>query len=152
MENFNALESLKTDFGMKDWDKEAKEGYKQSNLEDQCTHRYVIHIDIYTYIYYILLQSYYMYTKENICIYDRYKIYIEGWAWSVSEKYIMACDSMTLYMKPRFYDFFIRGMVPLQHFWPINDQSKCSSLKFAVQWGNNNTIQVLLQFSPLLFL
>lgn len=30
---------LKTNCGMKDWDKEAKEGYKQSNLEDQCTHR-----------------------------------------------------------------------------------------------------------------
>ncbi|XP_038906931.1 protein O-glucosyltransferase 1-like isoform X1 [Benincasa hispida] len=94
---------------VQDWDKESKEGYKQSNLEDQCTHRY--------------------------------KIYIEGWAWSVSEKYIMTCDSMTLYMKPRFYDFFIRGMLPLQHFWPINDQSKCPSLKFGVQWGNNNTNQ-----------
>lgn len=94
---------------IQDWDKESKEGYKQSNLEDQCTHRY--------------------------------KIYIEGWAWSVSEKYIMACDSMTMYMKPRFFDFFVRGMLPLQHFWPINDQSKCPSLKFGVQWGNNNTNQ-----------
>lgn len=97
-------------FCSKDWDKESKEGYKQSNLEDQCTHRY--------------------------------KIYIEGWAWSVSEKYIMSCDSMTLYVKPRFFDFFIRGMLPLQHFWPINDRSKCSSLKFAVEWGNNHTNQV----------
>lgn len=95
---------------VQDWDKESKEGYKQSNLEDQCTHRY--------------------------------KIYIEGWAWSVSEKYIMACDSMTMYVKPRFYDFFIRGMIPLQHFWPINaHQSKCSSLKFGVQWGNSHTHQ-----------
>ncbi|XP_022964398.1 O-glucosyltransferase rumi homolog [Cucurbita moschata] len=92
-----------------DWDKESKEGYKQSNLEDQCTHRY--------------------------------KIYIEGWAWSVSEKYIMSCDSMTLYVKPRFFDFFVRGMLPLQHFWPINDRSKCCSLKFGVEWGNNHTNQ-----------
>ncbi|XP_022156143.1 O-glucosyltransferase rumi homolog [Momordica charantia] len=92
---------------IQDWDKESKAGYKQSNLEDQCTHRY--------------------------------KIYIEGWAWSVSEKYIMACDAVTLYVKPRYFDFFIRGMVPLEHFWPITDQSKCSSLKFAVQWGNNHT-------------
>ncbi|KAH8488637.1 hypothetical protein Peur_059713 [Populus x canadensis] len=69
----------------------------------------------------------------------RYKIYIEGWAWSVSEKYILACDSVTLYVRPRYHDFFIRGMVPLQHYWPIRDNSKCTSLKFAVEWGNNHT-------------
>ncbi|XP_004510813.2 uncharacterized protein [Cicer arietinum] len=69
----------------------------------------------------------------------RYKIYIEGWAWSVSEKYILACDAMTLYVKSNFYDFFIRGMVPLQHYWPIRDHNKCTSLKFAVEWGNNHT-------------
>ncbi|CAJ2657799.1 unnamed protein product [Trifolium pratense] len=68
----------------------------------------------------------------------RYKIYIEGWAWSVSEKYILACDSMTLYVRPNFYDFFIRGMDPLQHYWPIRDNSKCTSLKFAVEWGNKH--------------
>ncbi|XP_007051850.2 PREDICTED: O-glucosyltransferase rumi homolog [Theobroma cacao] len=89
---------------IQDWTKESKHGYKQSNLEDQCTHRY--------------------------------KIYTEGWAWSVSEKYILACDSMTLYIRSRFYDFFIRGMMPLQHYWPIRENSKCTSLKFAVEWGN----------------
>ncbi|GAV76459.1 Glyco_transf_90 domain-containing protein [Cephalotus follicularis] len=92
---------------IQDWDRESKQGYKQSNLADQCNHRY--------------------------------KIYIEGWAWSVSEKYILACDSMTLFIKSHFYDFFIRGMEPLQHYWPIRDNSKCSSLKFAVEWGNNHT-------------
>ncbi|KAG6593673.1 Protein O-glucosyltransferase 1, partial [Cucurbita argyrosperma subsp. sororia] len=92
-----------------DWSKESRQGFKQSKLEDQCTHRY--------------------------------KIYIEGRAWSVSEKYIISCDSMTLYVKPKYFDFFIRGMVPLEHFWPINDQSKCHSLKFAVEWGNNHTNQ-----------
>ncbi|KAL3026802.1 hypothetical protein AAZX31_03G012600 [Glycine max] len=30
-------------------------------------------------------------------------------------------------------------MVPLEHYWPIRDNSKCRSLKFAVEWGNNNT-------------
>ncbi|XVE73885.1 hypothetical protein DITRI_Ditri11bG0154500 [Diplodiscus trichospermus] len=89
---------------IQDWGRESKQGFKQSNLEDQCTHRY--------------------------------KIYTEGWAWSVSEKYILACDSMTLYIRSRFYDFFMRGMVPLQHYWPIRENSKCSSLKFAVEWGN----------------
>ncbi|KAL6290247.1 hypothetical protein ACE6H2_007757 [Prunus campanulata] len=91
---------------IQNWEQESKQGYKDSNLENQCKHRY--------------------------------KIYIEGWAWSVSEKYIMACDSMTLYVRPRYYDFFMRGMEPLQHFWPIRDNSKCTSLKFAVEWGNNH--------------
>ncbi|VFQ75679.1 unnamed protein product [Cuscuta campestris] len=98
--NFNTL------LYVQDWKKEARRGYKQSSLGDQCTHRY--------------------------------KIYIEGWAWSVSEKYIMACDSPTLYVASRFHDFFVRGMVPLHHYWPINKTSKCKSLQFAVHWGNNN--------------
>ncbi|KAK8480582.1 hypothetical protein V6N13_132048 [Hibiscus sabdariffa] len=61
---------------VQDWGRETKQGFKQSNLEDQCTHR------------------------------------------------------------SSFYDFFIRGMVPLQHYWPIRDNGKCKSLKFAVDWGN----------------
>ncbi|XP_010523736.1 PREDICTED: O-glucosyltransferase rumi homolog isoform X2 [Tarenaya hassleriana] len=104
--NVSDREDWNTRLYIQDWDKETKEGFKSSNLENQCTHRY--------------------------------KIYIEGWAWSVSEKYIMACDSMTLYVRPRFYDFYIRGMMPLQHYWPIRDNSKCTSLKFAVHWGNNH--------------
>lgn len=56
----------------------------------------------------------------------------------------MACDSMTLYVKPRFYDFYIRGMMPLQHYWPIRDDSKCTSLKFAVHWGNTHVDKVHL--------
>ncbi|CAH2063256.1 unnamed protein product [Thlaspi arvense] len=90
-----------------DWDKEKELGFKSSNLEDQCTHRY--------------------------------KIYIEGRAWSVSKKYILACDSMALLIKPEFYDFFARSMVPLEHYWPIRSQENCGDLKFAVEWGNNNT-------------
>ncbi|GLT84584.1 hypothetical protein SLE2022_028050 [Rubroshorea leprosula] len=92
------------------WDKERREGFKESNLEDQCTHRY--------------------------------KIYIEGVAWSVSEKYILACDSMTLYVKSHFFDFFSRGLVPLQQYWPIRDDTKCPSLKFAVEWGNSHPDKV----------
>ncbi|XP_043715527.1 O-glucosyltransferase rumi homolog [Telopea speciosissima] len=69
----------------------------------------------------------------------RYKIYIEGWAWSVSEKYILACDSLTLMVRPRFYTFFSRGMLPMRHYWPIKDGDKCRSLKFAVEWSNNHT-------------
>ncbi|KAL0464778.1 UNVERIFIED_CONTAM: hypothetical protein Slati_0365400 [Sesamum latifolium] len=92
---------------VQDWIAESQKGYKQSNLGDQCTHRY--------------------------------KIYIEGWAWSVSEKYILACNSPTLLMTLRWYDFFIRGMIPQQHYWPVRENAKCRSLKFAVEWGNNYT-------------
>lgn len=89
-----------------DWVKEQNEGYKQSNLANQCIHRY--------------------------------KIYVEGSAWSVSEKYILACDSLTLLVKPKYYDFFTRGLMPMQHYWPIKDDDKCRSIKHAVDWGNSH--------------
>ncbi|KAI4371542.1 hypothetical protein MLD38_019764 [Melastoma candidum] len=92
---------------VQDWIQESKQGYQQSNLQDQCTHRY--------------------------------KVYVDGWAWSVSKKYIMACNSTTLLVTPRYYEFFTRGLLPLKHYWPIRENTKCTSLKFAVDWGNNNT-------------
>lgn len=69
----------------------------------------------------------------------RFKIYIEGVGWSVSEKYILACDSVTLLVKPHYYDFFTRGLMPMQHYWPIKNDDQCRSIKHAVDWGNNNT-------------
>ncbi|KAL1820103.1 hypothetical protein ACET3Z_014972 [Daucus carota] len=66
----------------------------------------------------------------------RYKIYIEGSAWSVSQKYILACDSVCLVVTPQYYDFYTRGLLPLQHYWPIRADDKCRSIKFAVEWGN----------------
>ncbi|KAG5230675.1 O-glucosyltransferase rumi [Salix suchowensis] len=90
-----------------DWIKESQQGYQQSNLANQCIHKF--------------------------------KIYIEGSAWSVSEKYILACDSVTLLVKPHYYDFFTRSLVPNQHYWPIKEDDKCRSIKFAVEWGNNHT-------------
>ncbi|KAG8475104.1 hypothetical protein CXB51_032025 [Gossypium anomalum] len=65
----------------------------------------------------------------------------KGSTWSVSKKYILACDSMTLMIKPRYFDFFSRSMMPMQHYWPIRRQDKCRDLKFAVEWGNNHTQQ-----------
>ncbi|KAL5565625.1 hypothetical protein UlMin_028789, partial [Ulmus minor] len=85
-------------------------------------------------------QGYKQSKLEDQCAH-RYKIYIEGWAWSVSEKYILACDSMTFFIRSYYHDFFVRGMIPLEHYWPIRDNSKCTSLKFAVDWGNNHTRQ-----------
>ncbi|KAL6903768.1 hypothetical protein ACP4OV_004581 [Aristida adscensionis] len=88
-----------------DWRKEAQEGFRESDLSKQCTHRY--------------------------------KIYIEGRGWSVSEKYILACDSVALVVRPRFHDFFSRGLAPLRHYWPVRGgRRKCRSIKFAVDWGN----------------
>ncbi|KAL1192125.1 hypothetical protein V5N11_020845 [Cardamine amara subsp. amara] len=75
---------------------------------------------------------------EDQCTY-RYKIYVEGRAWSVSEKYILACDSMTLLVKPFYFDFFTRSLVPMEHYWPIRSREKCGDIIFAVHWGNNNT-------------
>ncbi|XP_043715529.1 O-glucosyltransferase rumi homolog [Telopea speciosissima] len=89
-----------------DWIRESQEGFKQSDLSRQCTHRY--------------------------------KIYIEGSAWSVSEKYILACNSVTFLVKPRYYDFFTRNLQPIHHYWPIREDDKCRSIKFAVDWGNNH--------------
>lgn len=77
---------------------------------------------------------------HNSC---RYKIYIEGSAWSVSEKYILACDSVTLIVKPHYYDFFTRSLVPIHHYWPIKEDDKCRSIKFAVDWGNSHRHKVI---------
>uniref|UniRef100_A0A0C9QRZ5 TSA: Wollemia nobilis Ref_Wollemi_Transcript_12391_1949 transcribed RNA sequence n=1 Tax=Wollemia nobilis TaxID=56998 RepID=A0A0C9QRZ5_9CONI len=69
----------------------------------------------------------------------RYKIYVEGSAWSVSQKNILACDSTTLILKPQYYDFFSRRLIPLEHYWPVGLDHKCESIKVAVDWANNNT-------------
>lgn len=73
---------------------------------------------------------------------NRYKIYVEGLAWSVSQKYILACDSMALLVNPHYYDFFTRSLLPTVHYWPINENDKCKSIKFAVDWGNKNAKKV----------
>ncbi|KMT20628.1 hypothetical protein BVRB_1g006060 [Beta vulgaris subsp. vulgaris] len=70
----------------------------------------------------------------------RYKIYIEGIAWSVSEKYILACNSVALLVTPKWYEFFTRSLMPMKHYWPINPdpENLCKSIKFAVDWGNKH--------------
>lgn len=68
----------------------------------------------------------------------RYKIYVEGSAWSVSLKNILACDSPTLIVKPRYHDFFSRRLIPLEHYWPVGLDKQCESIKLAVDWGNNH--------------
>lgn len=73
----------------------------------------------------------------------RYKIYIEGNAWSVSLKNIMACDSPTLLITPQYYDFYSRGLVAQRHYWPIRVDKKCDSIQFAVDWGNKHPNEVM---------
>ncbi|CAA7394046.1 unnamed protein product [Spirodela intermedia] len=68
----------------------------------------------------------------------KYKIYIEGRAWSVSRKYIQACDSPALVVAPRYYEFFSRGMAPLRHYWPVRADAMCAAIKFAVDWGGHH--------------
>lgn len=68
----------------------------------------------------------------------RYKIFIEGNAWSVSLKNILACDSTTLLITPKFHDFFLRGLVPQRHYWPVRTDKLCDSIQFAVNWGNKH--------------
>nr|BAJ91611.1 predicted protein [Hordeum vulgare subsp. vulgare]BAJ95415.1 predicted protein [Hordeum vulgare subsp. vulgare] len=66
----------------------------------------------------------------------RYKIYVQGRSWSVSEKYILACDSPMLAIDTPFDDFFSRGLVAGRHYWPVDPGDKCRAVKFAVDWGN----------------
>ncbi|XP_010253905.1 PREDICTED: O-glucosyltransferase rumi homolog isoform X2 [Nelumbo nucifera] len=71
----------------------------------------------------------------------RYKIYAEGYAWSVSLKYILSCGSLSLIISPQYEDFFSRGLVPKENYWPVSDIDLCRSIKFAVDWGNANPSQ-----------
>ncbi|KAL6606183.1 hypothetical protein ACP70R_041836 [Stipagrostis hirtigluma subsp. patula] len=77
------------------------------------------------------------------CIY-RYKVYVEGSAWSVSEKYILACDSPVLFVMTPFQDILSRGLVAGKHYWPISRDHICKSIKVAVDWGNKNPAQAQL--------
>ncbi|XWS74021.1 hypothetical protein CRYUN_Cryun02cG0179700 [Craigia yunnanensis] len=88
------------------WAEEAKGGFEQSKLSNQCNHRY--------------------------------KIYAEGYAWSVSLKYILSCGSLALLISPQYEDFFTRGLIPKFNYWPVSPIGLCHSIKFAVDWGNTN--------------
>ncbi|KAL5223374.1 hypothetical protein ABZP36_028087 [Zizania latifolia] len=73
----------------------------------------------------------------------RYKIYVQGRSWSVSRKYILACDSPVLAVSTPFQDFFSRGLVAGTHYWPIDPASPklCPAIRFAVDWGNAHPAQ-----------
>ena len=60
----------------------------------------------------------------------------------MSEKYILACDSMSLFIRPQYFDFFTRDLLPAVHYWPVNEHHLCQSIKFAVDWGNKHPEKV----------
>ncbi|KAF0906830.1 hypothetical protein E2562_013228 [Oryza meyeriana var. granulata] len=66
----------------------------------------------------------------------RYKIYVQGRSWSVSRKYILACDSPVLAVATPYQDFFSRGLAAGTHYWPIDRAKLCRGIRFAVGWGN----------------
>ncbi|KAB1201429.1 KDEL motif-containing protein 2 [Morella rubra] len=74
---------------------------------------------------------------SNQCDYQ-YKIYAEGYAWSVSLKYILSCGSLALIITPDYEDFFSRGLIPLKNYWPVSSNNICPSIKYAVDWGNGH--------------
>ncbi|XP_028097398.1 uncharacterized protein LOC114297206 isoform X2 [Camellia sinensis] len=65
-----------------------------------------------------------------------YKIYAEGYAWSVSLKYILSCGCLPLIISPQYEDFFSRGLFPKKNYWPVSSTNLCPSIKNAVEWGN----------------
>lgn len=66
----------------------------------------------------------------------RYKIYAEGFAWSVSLKYILSCGSMALIIDPQYEDFLSRGLAAKANYWPVGAVGMCESIRDAVEWGN----------------
>lgn len=72
----------------------------------------------------------------------RYKIYAEGYAWSVSLKYIVSCGSLTLIITPQYEDFFSRGLIPRVNYWPISPNAICPSIKSAVDWAQGHQSEV----------
>ncbi|WOL18226.1 O-glucosyltransferase rumi-like [Canna indica] len=115
-----------------DWSREERQGYQGSNLARQCNNRQVSSI----------FQRRNKALKLTILFGEyfdrRYRIYVDGLAWSVSMKYIMACNSPTLFVKTPWVEFFQRGLIPGHHYWPIPDKDKCRAIKFAVDWGNEH--------------
>ncbi|TVU35884.1 hypothetical protein EJB05_17791, partial [Eragrostis curvula] len=73
-----------------------------------------------------------------------YKIYIEGNSWSASEKYILACNSPVLFVETPFQDILSRALVVDKHYWHINRDDMCRSIKAVVDWGNQHPEQAQL--------
>lgn len=82
----------------------------------------------------------YLNLYNKIC---RYKIYVEGVSWSVSKKYILACDSSALLIHSKYHDFFSRGLIPMQHYYPVKEDFTCDSINSTVSFGNSHQQEVI---------
>lgn len=66
----------------------------------------------------------------------RFKLYMEGWAWSASGKYILACDATTLMVESEWYEFWYRGLKPGVNFLPVaKAPNLCANIRKTVDWG-----------------
>lgn len=79
---------------------------------------------------------------ENQCGH-RYRMYAEGTTWSCSWKYILACNSTNIALKPRYFDIMSRGLKEGVHYLmvpaPPGNTNLCSSLKATIDAGNADT-------------
>eukprot|EP00897_Mesotaenium_endlicherianum_P002230 jgi/Mesen1/2034/ME000148S01125 len=77
---------------------------------------------------------------ENQCGH-RYKVYVEGRAWSVSLKYIVACGSPTLFLRSVYDDFVTRALANGTHYLLVPSPAEapvCPNLEKVVDWGNEH--------------
>lgn len=67
---------------------------------------------------------------------SRFKLYMEGWAWSASAKYIMACDATTLMVESEWFEFWYRGLKAGVNFLPVSKTPNlCANIRKAVDWA-----------------
>lgn len=125
-----------------DWGEESSSGFQKSKLSSQCNHRSVLATSKWKYSTSFRLRSpsYFSWSFRS------YKIYAEGYAWSVSLKYILSCGSLAFVIDPQYEDFFSRGLVPKENYWPVSSANLCRSIKSAVDWGNAHPSQVITIF------
>jgi hypothetical protein len=40
--------------------------------------------------------------------------------------------------------------MPIQHYWPVHNDNKCDSIKYAVDWGNSHKqlVPIVYLFTP----
>ncbi|GKA97024.1 O-glucosyltransferase Rumi [Tanacetum coccineum] len=91
-----------------DWFKESQQGYKQSDLASQCVHRQEIRA--------------YLFMSSSIIILAF--VFIDLVSYLRSDIRYISRD--------------LHGLMPVHHYWPIKEDDKCRSIKFAVDWGNSH--------------
>jgi hypothetical protein len=61
---------------------------------------------------------------------------MEGWAWSASAKYILACDATTLMVESEWFEFWYRGLKAGVNFLPVSKTPNlCANIRKAVDWA-----------------